>query len=73
MDKFIINGGKKLYGEISISGAKNAAVGDTVTIMGGDSLSADVLAGWIGTINYEVVCMFSPRIPRVYVENEQNR
>ncbi len=26
MDKFIINGGKKLYGEISISGAKNAAV-----------------------------------------------
>lgn len=26
MDKFVINGGKKLYGEISISGAKNAAV-----------------------------------------------
>lgn len=26
MDKFIINGGNKLYGEISISGAKNAAV-----------------------------------------------
>ncbi len=26
MEKFIINGGKKLYGEIDISGAKNAAV-----------------------------------------------
>lgn len=26
MDKFVINGGNKLYGEISISGAKNAAV-----------------------------------------------
>lgn len=26
VDKFIINGGKKLYGEIEISGAKNAAV-----------------------------------------------
>ncbi len=26
MDKFVINGGKKLYGEISVSGAKNAAV-----------------------------------------------
>lgn len=26
MDKFVINGGNKLYGEISVSGAKNAAV-----------------------------------------------
>lgn len=26
MDKFVINGGNKLYGEINISGAKNAAV-----------------------------------------------
>ena len=26
MDKFIINGGKKLFGEVDISGAKNAAV-----------------------------------------------
>lgn len=53
---------------ISLAGAKNAAVGDTVTIMGGDLLPADALASWLGTINYEVVCMFSPRVPRVYVE-----
>ena len=46
--------------------------GDTVTIMGGDALSADALASWLGTINYEIVCMFSPRVPRVYVENGQN-
>lgn len=26
MDKFIVNGGKKLYGEISVSGAKNVAL-----------------------------------------------
>ncbi len=26
MDKFVINGGKKLYGEVTVSGAKNAAV-----------------------------------------------
>ena len=26
MEKFVINGGKKLHGEIEISGAKNAAV-----------------------------------------------
>ena len=52
---------------VELTGAK-AAVGDTVTIMGGDLLPADVLASWLGTINYEVVCMFSPRVPRVYVE-----
>ncbi len=57
---------------VELTGAKNAAVGDTVTIMGGDALSADVLAAWLGTINYEIVCMFSPRVPRVYVENGQN-
>ena len=53
---------------IALTGIKNVAVGDTVTIMGGDALTADALASWLGTINYEVVCMFSPRIPRVYVE-----
>ncbi|MBR1553375.1 MAG: alanine racemase [Schwartzia sp.] len=53
---------------IELTGAKKVAVGDTVTIMGGDALTADALASWLGTINYEVVCMFSPRIPRVYVE-----
>lgn len=57
---------------IELTGVKNVAAGDMVTIMGGDALTADALASWIGTINYEVVCMFSPRIPRVYVENEQN-
>ncbi len=57
---------------VELTGAKNAAVGDTVTVMGGDLLPADTLASWLGTINYEVVCMFSPRIPRVYVENGQN-
>ncbi len=52
---------------VELTGAK-AVVGDTVTIMGGDALTADALASWLGTINYEVVCMFSPRVPRVYVE-----
>ncbi|MBR1552391.1 MAG: alanine racemase [Schwartzia sp.] len=54
---------------VELTGAKNAAVGDKVTVMGGDALTADVLASWLGTINYEVVCMISPRVPRVYVES----
>ncbi|MBQ3864058.1 MAG: hypothetical protein II790_08490, partial [Schwartzia sp.] len=31
---------------------------------------ADEAAGWLGTISYEVVCMISPRVPRVYVEDK---
>lgn len=41
--------------------------GDTVTIFGTENLTADTLAGWLGTINYEIVCMMSPRLPRVYI------
>ncbi|MBQ9377737.1 MAG: alanine racemase [Schwartzia sp.] len=57
---------------VELTGANGVAVGDTVTIMGGDALTADALASWLGTINYEVVCMFSPRVPRVYVESRQD-
>jgi len=43
--------------------------GDEVTLLGGDGgdfISADELARILGTINYEVVCMISGRVPRVY-------
>ncbi|MCR4441564.1 MAG: alanine racemase [Peptococcaceae bacterium] len=43
--------------------------GDVVTLLGGDGddfISADELARILGTINYEVVCMISSRVPRVY-------
>lgn len=45
-------------------------IGDEVIIMGSDgnlTISADDIAESIGTINYEVVCMFSKRVPRVYI------
>lgn len=32
-------------------------------------LPVEEWAGWIGTINYEAVCMVSARVPRVYVED----
>jgi alanine racemase len=44
--------------------------GDEVVLIGrqGDAqVTADELAEWIGTINYEVVCGISPRVPREYV------
>jgi alanine racemase len=45
--------------------------GDEVVLMGdqGDArITADDLASWMGTINYEVVCAISARVPREYVE-----
>lgn len=43
--------------------------GDIVTLIGGDGgdfISVDELAQILGTINYEVTCMISARVPRVY-------
>ena len=52
---------------VDVTGAPDVKTGDTVTIMGAENLTADTLAAWLGTINYEVVCMMSPRLPRVYL------
>lgn len=46
--------------------------GDEVTLIGKvgeEEITASDLAEKIGTINYEIVCMISKRIPRVYWEN----
>ncbi len=45
-------------------------VGDEAVLIGrqGDQeITADDVAGMLGTINYEVVCMVSHRVPRVYI------
>ena len=44
-------------------------VGDTVTLIGqqgGESIWADELADWVGTIPYEVLCGIGSRVPRLY-------
>lgn len=40
--------------------------GDAVVLFGSDTLTTDEVAGWLGTINYELPCMLSPRVPRIY-------
>jgi alanine racemase len=43
---------------------------DEVVILGrqgGDAVTAEEMAGWMGTINYEVVTGVSLRVPRVYL------
>ena len=51
----------------------DAAVEDEVTLFGrdryGGSITADELARDAGTIGYEIVCMISKRVPRVYLQN----
>lgn len=57
---------------VDVTEVKNASIGDEVIIMGSDgklSVTADEIARIMGTINYEVVCLVSRRVPRVYIEN----
>ena len=49
-----------------ITDIPDCSVGDVVTIFG-EGLSADELAEKAGTINYEIVCSVSKRVPRVYL------
>lgn len=47
-----------------------AKVNDEVILFGekeGISIPIDEVANYIGTINYEVVCMINKRVPRVYM------
>jgi alanine racemase len=57
---------------IDVTDCGNVNVGDEVIIMGNFNEiknDADVLAQRLGTISYEILCMVSKRVPRVYVEN----
>jgi alanine racemase len=48
--------------------AADAAVGGPVTLIGRDGaeqITVDELAGWAGTLNYEILCGISKRVPRI--------
>ena len=46
----------------------NIEVGDPVIIFGEENRSVENIANNLGTINYEVLCMVSRRVDRVYME-----
>ena len=59
---------------IDVTNVPEARVGDTVTIFGrdgADEITADDVADLIGTIGYEVTCLITPRVPRVYIQDEE--
>lgn len=63
MDLFMVD-----VGEIT-----DAEVGDEAVLLGGQAggaVTADELAGIVGTINYEIVSMISPRVPRTYQDRK---
>lgn len=54
-------------------GDAHVEVGDVITLVGADGderVTADEVATWTGTINYEVTSRIPSRVPRVYVEIE---
>ena len=57
---------------IDVSGEANVHAGDEVVLFGqqGDSfISIEEIARVCGTINYEIMCNLSRRVPRVYMKN----
>ena len=48
--------------------------GKTVTVFGKSSdgeISVDTLAEKLGTVNYELICNISKRVPRIYMRNDE--
>ncbi len=55
-----------------VSALGEVPTGERVTLIGRDGaeeITAAELASWEGTINYEVVCALSKRVPRVYLKD----
>ncbi|MBP9853751.1 MAG: alanine racemase [Candidatus Omnitrophica bacterium] len=54
---------------VDVSRVKQVKIGDVATIMGAEKdemISADELARYANTINYEIICHLGNRLPRVY-------
>ncbi|KJS79884.1 MAG: alanine racemase [Peptococcaceae bacterium BICA1-8] len=55
---------------VDVTSGSSVELGDEFILMGKgqkDSISADEIAEKLGTINYEIVCMISDRVPRIYI------
>lgn len=55
---------------VDVTGIPDVYEGTEAVLIGSDdkeSITADDVAACLGTINYEVVCMISDRVPRIYL------
>lgn len=53
---------------IDVTNVNNISIGDEVIIFGSGQILADDIARLMDTISYEVLCLVSKRIPRIYKE-----
>ncbi len=56
------------YTMLDVTDIPNVIAGDEVVLIGtqgDDMISAEEAAGWLGTINYEVISAILPRVPRM--------
>ena len=51
---------------LDVSALPSAREGDTVTVFGGE-ITVDELAERAHTINYEIICGISKRVPRIFL------
>lgn len=59
---------------VDVTDISGVGLEDEVILIGSDGnlkYDADDIASILGTINYEVLCMLSTRIPRVYIQQEE--
>ncbi len=54
---------------IDATNVHNISIGDEVILFGEEGVTIDDIAKSLNTINYEVSCGISKRVPRVYVKN----
>jgi alanine racemase len=57
---------------VDVTHIPDVSVGEEAVLIGrqgNEEISVDEMADWLSTINYEVTCMVSKRVPRVYYEN----
>lgn len=59
---------------LEVTDLPDVRVGDEVVLIGSqgdEEITANELAAKLGTINYEITCKISARVPRVYLKNNQ--
>ncbi|WP_240666683.1 alanine racemase [Longirhabdus pacifica] len=59
---------------VNVTGIDGVDTGEEVVLIGeqqGQRIAAEEWADLLGTINYEIPCMISSRVPRIYVRNDE--